>query len=179
MFPPETRMERWGRTMVGYGILSLAMLSANWYSVGVSLAEKAPQLRGDNEARAMAWVESPKSYRYVPPEASVVRAYDLARSYHDGRRSAEYAYTGQTVTVPLRVYHVRGREIHWHLGDSNIPAVVVMELAEGGGVPAKAANHRVLWVTGRCEGRFDDGIGREFGGYGFHIRISGCRAVLD
>lgn len=163
---------------MGYSILGLFMLAAQWYNSGLTLVERGRQVRKDNEMLAISWLpDPPKSARYVPSDAVVVRPMDLARSYHDSKRAADYAYNEQTITLCVRGYVVRDRAIHWHLGDQNIPALVVMELAEGEKIPATALN-RTLWVTGRCEGRMDDGVKRDYD-YPFHVRVTACRAVLE
>lgn len=181
---PKPRVKEWVAKVVnsiaGYVILGIVYTVVQWYMSGLTLAERGREVRTDNEREARGWLDaSPKHTQYIQPGATVVRPIDLARSYRDTTRGAEFAYSGQTVAIPIRDYIVRGREVHWHLGDIRTPAVVVMCLAEGAGVPAAAQNHRILWVTGQCHGRIEDGVEREFPGYGFHVRITHCRAVLE
>jgi len=173
------RVHEYVKVAVGYTILGAWVFAGNWYTSGLTLTERARQIRDDNEDRAFRWITEPGPAKHSVPGVAVVRAPDLARCYHDSPRGASYAYTGATVTIPVRQYTVRGREIHWHLGDTNVPPLVIMELADGAPVPAGPTNHRVLWVTGVCGGRVEDGISREHSGYGFHIRITGCRAVIE
>lgn len=109
----------------------------------------------------------------VPPASGppIVRAPDLARSYRDTPRAADDAYSGQVVLVPLTHYVRRGEELHWHLADAQVPAVVVLVGEFPAHLPA------TVWVKGTCRGRVHDGHPREFTGYDFHVVLTDCSPV--
>lgn len=153
---------RW-KALAGYTILFLLLVARDFTLERMALSERAHQATDTNELRALVRANSD-----APTDAPIVLPMDLVRTYHERPKIAEKAYTGKRIAVQIRQYVIRGREIHWHLGDVNLPALLVFECDD---VPEPAA---ILWVTGTCEGITKDGGRREFG-YDFHIRVSGCR----
>lgn len=104
---------------------------------------------------------------------ATVRASDLARFYRERPAVASEAYDGKLVLLALTHPVAVGSELRWQLSNApGYPPVVVCRFA--GAAPAPAP---VLWITGTCRGRIDDGQTREFTGYTFHVVIDSCRAA--
>lgn len=103
-------------------------------------------------------------------EPLIVRATDLARFYRDDPATASAAYGNQPVRLCLTNPVLRGSELHWHLAGHDNPAVVVCRFAAVPIVPGQ-----VVWLTGVCRGRVEDGREREFTGYSFHVLVTDCR----
>ncbi len=105
-------------------------------------------------------------------EPILVRPVDLVRSYRDSRQTADDSYTGQMVLIPVTDGRVRGKELHWHVGSAEKPAMIVFEFAEDPTLPAG-----LVWVQGRCRGSIQDAGERELPEYTWHIIIAECRLV--
>src|SRR5688500_8485653 len=122
-------MPRWNRW---YGLLFLLFaLNAVWNEHRRRAMEAAQAGRGAahvrdmNELRALLAKPEPEFDVPTGPDVVIVRVGDLARAYRDSVRTADGAYRGRRVAVPLTHYVKRGSELHWHLAQADMPAVVV------------------------------------------------------
>lgn len=153
------------KTFSGYTILFTLLVVRDIWQNGEMIIERARNIRIENEMLA----KSPD--REPVPDAYVVRAADLVRTYRDTRKVADKAYTGQRIAVQLTRWTARGNAIYWHYTDQSFPPVLVFVFDR----PASLRPGQTVWISGVCGGATRDGLERETGAMDFVIRVTDCK----
>jgi hypothetical protein len=104
-----------------------------------------------------------------------VNALDLVGKYRTDPDTAHIVFTKEFVRVHVTAAVVVGNEVHWKLqfgGDPPYPPAIVFVFDSKPPPLSFPCN-----IEGLCTGRRDDGKDRGPPGYGFEVRVSGCRVV--
>jgi hypothetical protein len=113
----------------------------------------------------------------LPPvmdgEPREITAADLAAQFRDDPAGAAAAFEGQTVQVLVRRWDATETQILWKViySNNNDPPTIIFDLPDAKKVRPPC------WIEGRCEGVVKDARSRGLPGYGFTIRVTGCRVV--